>query len=147
MATSREQLLAQFEYLADELDAQVAASGLVPVALWEARPPTGEPSLIEMLSALDERTRVTDPGAFEPWLGSVQPNAGAPVEPGDPVSVLVAAADGRRNLVRSLDTLPENVWNRVVDGRDLHDVVYGCIQDDVERLRSIAVRLFEAGMR
>lgn len=147
MMSEPEQLLGQFEYLADELEAQRFVVPLVPPPLWEARPPDGDPSLIEMVRTLVERALRGDREALAPWL--------SPAETGDPIGhdpasvteMLRVAAEARRKLCADLSSLDEASWIRFDGDRTLAEAVYELIQDDTQLLRRMTQRLFEAGMR
>lgn len=125
-------MLEQMAYLVDEVEAQRAVVGLIPGAIWDARPPGDEKTLREMYAAMVERERQANRSSF--GLDAL------PVaeEEQSAEALLTELATARADLVTALR-------QREVADLDA-GTCYRIVQEDTDSLREIGLRLNETSI-
>lgn len=125
-------MLDQMEYLVDEVEAQRAVVGLIPSAIWDARPPGDEKTLREMYAAMVERELHANRSSF--GLDGLPRTE----EEQSPEALLTELAVARAALVRALRKGP-------VADLDA-GTCYRIVQEDTDSLREIGLRLNETSI-
>ena len=157
-ARLRAELVAQLEYLLEEVEALEAVVDVVPAGVLEARPLPDQPTIKELFGVLVR----ADEDVYLPQLERVVaedaplfalPDAAvlATREPWNeqPVTALLARLHRARTaLIAFLRALPPGEWQRtaVFAGgiRDVYGLAHHITQHDAEVLRAVGHRLYES---
>lgn len=156
---ARDRIIAQAQYLIDEMDAVASQKGRLPAdEVLRLRPLDGELSIKELYALIGLCDRHVYLPALKAVISGDQPALNEidhrqlltgrrwVDEPFPLILNFVKAA--RRDLVYILRTIPGEMWkcraDVVSDGLSLVDVCYAVIHHDAELLRSAALRLYDS---
>lgn len=156
--SARERIIAQAQYLIDEMDATALQIGRLPAdEILSLRPFESELSIKEIYALIG----LYDEHIYSPALRAVISGDQPALKEVDDrqllkrrrwvdepfPSVLSFVQTTRRDLVLLLHAIPEEAWKRGADvfskGLTLVDVCYAVIHHDADLLRSAALRLYD----